>query len=59
MKKTVLCIFSLVLFLLVACTILCAEIEDTMMTHAIVKQESGMEFEVKLQPSSIFEDMMR
>ena len=58
MKKTVLCIFSLVLFLLVACTILCAEIEDTMMTHAIVKQESGMEFEVKLQPSSIFEDMM-
>lgn len=57
MKKTVLCIFSLVLYLLVACTILCAEIEDTMMTHAIVKQESGMEFEVKLQPSSIFEDM--
>ena len=58
MKKTVLCIFSLVLFLLVACTILCAEIEDTMMTHAIIKQESGNEFEVKLQPSSIFEDMM-
>ena len=58
MKKTVLCIFSLVAYLLVACTILCAEIEDTMMTHAIVKQESGMEFEVKLQPSSIFEDMM-
>ena len=58
MKKTVLCIFSLVLFLLMACTILNAEIEDTMMTHAIVKQESGMEFEVKLQPSSIFEDMM-
>lgn len=58
MKKTVLCIFSLVAYLLVACTILCAEIEDTMMTHAIIKQESGNEFEVKLQPSSIFEDMM-
>ena len=58
MKKTVLCIFSLVAYLLVACTILCAEIEDTMMTHAIIKQESGMEFEIKLQPSSIFEDMM-
>ena len=57
MKKTVLCIFSLILFLLVACTILNAEIEDTMMTHAIVKQESGMEFEINLQPSSIFEDM--
>ena len=58
MKKTVLCIFSLVLFLLVACTILNAEIEDTMMTHAIVKQESGNEFTIDLQPSSIFEDMM-
>ena len=58
MKKTVLCIFSLVLFLLVACTILNAEIEDTMMTHAIVKQESGNEFTINLQPSSIFEDMM-
>ena len=57
MKKTVLCIFSLVLFLLVACTILNAEIEDTMMTHAIVKQESGMEFEINLQPSSIFKDI--
>ena len=58
MKKTVLCIFSLILFLLVACTILNAEIEDTMMTHAIVKQESGNEFTINLQPSSIFEDMM-
>ena len=58
MKKTVLCIFSLILFLLVACTILNAEIEDTMMTHAIVKQESGNEFTIDLQPSSIFEDMM-
>ena len=58
MKKTVLCIFSLILFLLVACTILCAEIEDTMMTHAIIKQESGNEFTINLQPSSIFEDMM-
>ena len=29
-----------------------------MMTHAIIKQESGNEFDVKLQPSSIFEDMM-
>jgi hypothetical protein len=41
MKKKVLCIFSLVLYLLVACTILSVKIEDEMMTEVYTYRRSN------------------
>jgi len=44
MKKKVLCIFSLVLYLLVACTILSVKIEDEMMTEIYTYRKSNRGF---------------
>ena len=57
MKKTVLCIFSLILYLLVACTILCAEIEDTMATHVIaIADKCDGSIPINLRETSVFRD---
>lgn len=59
MKKNVLCIFFLVLYLLVVCTILSLKIEDTMMTKVVTMtaQPTGVE-PTELKKPTLFSDMM-
>lgn len=58
MKKKVLCVFSLILYILIACTLLAEKIEVEMMTQAEVwvVKASNSSFELKLSTGYLFDE---